>query len=383
MFALSNYLRKFIIISIIATGIFKHNQCSAGLPNNLSSPSKFVTTEVVNYCSEILDALNNDDLDKCKERLIHFYDQIPYDTQIKNHKNYYLSLFYCLCMGLVNNDPYVAAYNIYTSAISEVIAIALTNNTGKTYVLQFRAFDQKPNNIPYCEQINHYTPYDNASPITHVIGINLFFGDNNAKTSKPLRINIIENKPNVPHTIFIESQAITYNNYNLHIFKSMLLNIANNDQEDLQTSLSNIYNAIPLWLRSELQPGQYEKYYQGLFFVCAKFIGQYHITAEERTNRGRIDIALRQKEKTIVIEFKHNQTTTKAIEQIKTNGYCTKFKQPVTMLGININTDTHILWKSLDIQVDSEQFDPAPPSNIKPYTSSQSTSASQPRKLFP
>ncbi len=84
----------------------------------------------------------------------------------------------------------------------------------------------------------------------------------------------------------------------------------------------------------------YEKYYQTIFYLIFLLIG-VHISAEVKTNRGRVDAIIELQQRIFVFEFKLNQSADEALQQIKNHEYARKYRQrgkPLTLIGANFDT---------------------------------------------
>lgn len=83
-----------------------------------------------------------------------------------------------------------------------------------------------------------------------------------------------------------------------------------------------------------------EKYFSALFYLIIKLAG-FKIGAEIHTQQGRADAILEVLDKTIVFEFKMDETAQKAIDQIKQKKYYQSYedrKLPIYLVGINFNS---------------------------------------------
>lgn len=64
----------------------------------------------------------------------------------------------------------------------------------------------------------------------------------------------------------------------------------------------------------------YEKYYQTIFYLLFKLIG-LRVSAEVRTNDGRIDAVVETEHSIYLFEFKLNQDAEVALQQIQDREY--------------------------------------------------------------
>ncbi|HSH05508.1 MAG TPA: AAA family ATPase [Anaerolineae bacterium] len=82
-----------------------------------------------------------------------------------------------------------------------------------------------------------------------------------------------------------------------------------------------------------------EKYYQTIFYLIFRLMG-LEITAEARTNRGRIDAVVQLDTATYLFEFKLNDTAANALKQIKSNDYFSRYRlspQPIYLIGVQFD----------------------------------------------
>jgi len=84
---------------------------------------------------------------------------------------------------------------------------------------------------------------------------------------------------------------------------------------------------------------KHERYFHTLFYLTIKLAG-FQIGAEVHTQQGRTDAALEAKDKVIIFEFKLNQSSQAAIDQIMQKKYYElyqKSNKPIYLVGINFN----------------------------------------------
>ncbi|MCX8086483.1 MAG: ATP-binding protein [Rhodocyclaceae bacterium] len=118
--------------------------------------------------------------------------------------------------------------------------------------------------------------------------------------------------------------------------------IAAGDVAGLRGHFERLYAAIPHdWYRAN-PIAQYEGYYASVFYSHLAALG-LSITAEDVTNQGRIDLAIRQGSRVWVIEFKlveGEAPTGEALAQLKAKDYAAKYRAPgveVIELGIEFS----------------------------------------------
>lgn len=79
-----------------------------------------------------------------------------------------------------------------------------------------------------------------------------------------------------------------------------------------------------------------EKYYQSLIFMLCRLISE-RISAEVRTNTGRVDMLVKTSSHIYIFEFKINDTADAALQQIIDNNYSEPYKtlgKPITLIGV-------------------------------------------------
>ena len=121
----------------------------------------------------------------------------------------------------------------------------------------------------------------------------------------------------------------------------------NNEIEEFIEYLNILLENIP-----NLIVHKTEKYFHSLFYLVIKMLG-FYIEAEVLTIKSRIDAVIRTETNIYIIEFKINQSAEKAIKQIKDKKYALKYtddKRPITLLGINFNTEKKLIedWKKIE-----------------------------------
>ena len=107
----------------------------------------------------------------------------------------------------------------------------------------------------------------------------------------------------------------------------------------MKSLFANIPNLI---IPSDVQ--QREDYYHSIFYLTGVLLTDNNlgVSAELLTSKGRIDMAVETEKNIFIIEFKCDQSSEKAIEQIKENDYKEKFKKIIKKLsciGINFSTE--------------------------------------------
>ena len=85
-----------------------------------------------------------------------------------------------------------------------------------------------------------------------------------------------------------------------------------------------------------------EKYYQTIFYLIFKLIG-LEITAEARTNWGRIDAVVELDDTIFLFEFKLDQSAAVALRQIQDKAYYQRYlnqNKPLTLIGVNFSPES-------------------------------------------
>ena len=138
--------------------------------------------------------------------------------------------------------------------------------------------------------------------------------------------------------------------YGLRVRSSSLMLLRESFQrEDTESVMSIFHDAyvnIPYDMFLEK-----ENNYQIAFYTVLMFLGFDEVRAEERTNMGRIDIAVRvRKDLVYIIELKLDESGDKALSQIKEKRYYEKYVTEgcrVHLLGINFSSKERNIsdWK--------------------------------------
>ncbi len=121
--------------------------------------------------------------------------------------------------------------------------------------------------------------------------------------------------------------------------EKMLDAIGKGDIECLISTLKSIFASIPYNNYANNIISRYEGYYSSVVFVYLMALG-YEVVAEDATNKGRIDLTLKTKDKILIIEFKVDSNE-KPIEQIKKKKYYKKYtkeNKPIYLIGIKFDS---------------------------------------------
>ncbi len=125
------------------------------------------------------------------------------------------------------------------------------------------------------------------------------------------------------------------------------------DMETLKTVLISLFASIPYHNFTNNKMADYEGYYASVIFAYLASLG-IEIIAEDTTNKSRIDLTLKMKDKTYLFEFKViNKPTGNALRQIKEKKYYEKYEgtNPIYLVGIEFGKKErniiHFEWENL------------------------------------
>jgi len=119
--------------------------------------------------------------------------------------------------------------------------------------------------------------------------------------------------------------------------------LAAGDTDGIRDVLHALFAGIPHdWYRNSPLAG-YEGHYVSVFYSYLTALGQ-EIRVEDATNKGRIDLALRQGQRVYLFEFKVTEQVPdgRALEQLQARGYAEKYRAPgvtVTLVGITFSRE--------------------------------------------
>ncbi|WP_029951855.1 ATP-binding protein [Hippea sp. KM1] len=97
-----------------------------------------------------------------------------------------------------------------------------------------------------------------------------------------------------------------------------------NDFHSFINHLKTIFATIPYQNYANNIISKYEGYYSSVIFVYLMALG-YDVIPEDITNKGRIDLTVKMKDKILILEFKVDQEKDKPIKQIKERRYYEKY----------------------------------------------------------
>jgi len=107
---------------------------------------------------------------------------------------------------------------------------------------------------------------------------------------------------------------------------------------ELEKQLISLYASIPYHLFTHNRMYEYEGYYVSVFYSYIKAMG-IDITAEDITNKGRIDLTVKLPDAIYIIEFKVDDSS--ALAQIVAKNYHQKYlseNKPIYLVGIEFDT---------------------------------------------
>ncbi len=122
-------------------------------------------------------------------------------------------------------------------------------------------------------------------------------------------------------------------------YADVRVNIEDGEIEEAIEIIKSIFSEIPYTLMREDMINEY--YFHTVFYLIISASG-VGITSEILTSKGRIDIVIETKDRYYITEFKCNQDSGVAIEQIKEKKYCEPYKnkgKEIILLGINFSTE--------------------------------------------
>lgn len=120
--------------------------------------------------------------------------------------------------------------------------------------------------------------------------------------------------------LYLTNQRQEMYRYEDNLFKAL----RENDFEAFIKHLKTIFATIPYQNYANNIISQYEGYYSSVIFVYLMALG-YDVIPEDVTNKGRIDLTLKMRDKIVIIEFKVDEEKEKPIKQIKERRYYEKY----------------------------------------------------------
>ena len=129
---------------------------------------------------------------------------------------------------------------------------------------------------------------------------------------------------------------------------TLCTSVENGNIDKMMSAIDSYLADVPYDLHIEQ-----EKYYQTIFYIIFKFIGT-NVTTEYRTSDGRIDAVIETQADVYIFEFKLNQSSEIALEQIMQKEYYKAHEhkgKKITLIGANFDFKTKRLseWKKLQV----------------------------------
>ncbi len=135
------------------------------------------------------------------------------------------------------------------------------------------------------------------------------------------------------------------NEQNSAIAKNLALAIRRNNLDQFIEIINTLFADIP----AEIFLAKKEAYYHSIVFLAIKLSG-YHVGAEIRKSKGRLDAVMIYENRVYVFEFKLDSSVAEAIQQIHQKGYHRSFEnqaKEIYLVGINFSSQTKEVedWK--------------------------------------
>ncbi|MFN8440949.1 MAG: ATP-binding protein [Caldilineaceae bacterium] len=148
---------------------------------------------------------------------------------------------------------------------------------------------------------------------------------------------------------FLSHLLSDYNQTELALSESLLRRLLDAlGKRDLVTFF-NVLDVFFANIDYDLQV-DHEKYYQTIFYLIFLLLG-VRVTAEVKTNQGRIDVVIELTDHIFLFEFKLDGSAEDALQQIKGNEYYQKYAlkgKTITLVGANFESKQRkvVAWKS-------------------------------------
>jgi hypothetical protein len=322
------------------------------LPAASSETPLTVALPAINYCKNLLQAIQTGDDVALASSFERFFTKNPYTLHNINGHNESLykalAVVLCLCIEQCSNATFENKMSYLECTSDDVVYLPLQYKD-HIYVLQFFVSEEGADPHYYC-----YRFADTSATIT-VISINTILVDGKFDG---IKIRRLDNRGYhvteiLDPLILPDSGGILYNE--THMFKEAIASI--DEPATLDGVLMYFFNAIPLvWHIPR------EKFYQVLFANALTFMGLGFVRTEVPTWDGRADFILhRHRDIPIIFEFKFEHTPEEALEQIKSRQYVTVTDAEAELVGTNITVES---W-SCDVQSCYEHYIPAPARLLK------------------
>ena len=119
---------------------------------------------------------------------------------------------------------------------------------------------------------------------------------------------------------YLTNQRMEKTRYELNMKKAL----RENNFDVFISHLKTIFSTIPYRNYANNIISKYEGYYSSVIFVYLMALG-YEVIPEDITNKGRIDLTLKMRDKILIIEFKVDEEQEKPVKQIKERRYYEKY----------------------------------------------------------
>jgi len=139
--------------------------------------------------------------------------------------------------------------------------------------------------------------------------------------------------------------AFSENNRNAVIAENLALAIRRNDLDQFIEIINTLFADIP----AEIFLAKKEAYYHSIVFLAIKLSG-YHVGAEIRKSKGRLDAVMTYENRVYIFEFKLDSSSAEALKQIHQKAYYRSFEnqnKEIYLVGINFSSQTKEVedWK--------------------------------------
>ena len=116
------------------------------------------------------------------------------------------------------------------------------------------------------------------------------------------------------------------------------------DTQGLRELFEWFFSGIPYQWHTSGRAAQYESYYASVFYTYFAACG-LKVAVEDATSLGRVDMAVRTRQRIWLFEFKTTRTSAQgaALTQLEDRGYADKYRSeglPIILVGIEFNPDT-------------------------------------------
>ena len=111
----------------------------------------------------------------------------------------------------------------------------------------------------------------------------------------------------------------------------------------LRDKMTAFLASIPYSLRQKSEEREKERFFQLVFYLVARQIGDRSVFVEKETSQGRADCVIETGKYVYIFEFKRDSTAQAAIDQIRSRGYAREYAtdpRKVFLVGCNFSTDS-------------------------------------------